>query len=62
MFDKVYANIYRGDRLNSIEIGGTREQVDHDIEEMKKIGLISEDCQIKYYEVKDYGGDDGGTR
>lgn len=36
---------------NPSEIGGTEEQVEKDLKDMKRKGIIDEDCEISRYKV-----------
>lgn len=48
---KTYARVYNWRTGKSVEIGGTEEQVENDLKEMKRKGIIDEDCEISRYKV-----------
>lgn len=48
---KTYARVYNWRTGKSVEIGGTEEQVEKDLKDMKRKGIIDEDCEISRYKV-----------
>ena len=50
-YQQTYARVYNWRTGKSIEIGGTEEQVEKDLKDMKRKGIIDEDCEIIRYKV-----------
>ena len=48
---KTYARVYNWRPGTSVELGGTEEQVEKDLKDMKRKGIIDEDCEISRYKV-----------
>lgn len=48
---KTYARIFNWKTGESLEIGGTKDQVDRDLINMKKQGLLTDDCSVDTYTV-----------
>ena len=48
---KHYAYIRNEVTGQSVEIGGTEEQVDRDLKEMERQGLLTDDCTVRCYTV-----------
>ena len=49
---KTYARIYNWKTGWSVEIGGTDEQVNRDLKDMERKGLVNNDCEIQRYSVE----------
>lgn len=60
---KTYARIYNWKTGESLEIGGTSEQVKKDLTDMRKKGIITDDCSVETYTVsiEDYDQDEIDT-
>lgn len=56
---KTYARIYNWKTGEGLEIGGTSEQVKKDLADMRKKGIITDDCSVETYTV---GIEDGKER
>lgn len=52
---KIYANTYNPKTGRHVEIGGTRESIKKDLEDMEKKGLIGWDCIVDVYAVNEMG-------
>lgn len=45
--EKTYARIYNWKTGKELEIGGTEEQVEQDLKDMAKKGILTEDCSVE---------------
>lgn len=48
---KTYACIHNWKTDKSLEIGGTDEQVEKDLKDMRAKGILTDDCSVKTYTV-----------
>ena len=49
---KTYAYIFNWLTGEKLEIGGTAEQVEKDLARMEVMGILTDDCSVRTYEVE----------